>query len=70
MAKKIKVNTVEVSDIKKNIYQNKDKTTRDKFNALYAENPKLNKKEVADLLGVSRKTIYNFIKDIEKNDTN
>jgi hypothetical protein len=69
MAKKIKVNTVEVSDIKKNLYQNKDKTTRDKFNALYAENPKLNKKEVADLLGVSRQMIYNFIKDIEKNET-
>lgn len=66
MAKKIKVNTVEVSDIRKNIYQNKDKSVRDKFTALYKENPKLKKKEVADMLGVSRQTIYDFIKDLEK----
>lgn len=66
MAKKIKVNTVEVSDIKKNIYINKDKSIRDKFISLYKENPNLKKKEVADLLGVSRQTIFNFIKDLEK----
>lgn len=65
MAKKIKVNTVEVSDIKKNINMNKDKTIKEKFIALYKENPKLKKKEVADLLGVSRQTIFNFIKEIE-----
>lgn len=66
MAKKIKVNTIEVSDVKKNIYLNKDKSIKEKFMFLYNENPNLNKKEVADILGVSRTTIYGFIKQLEK----
>lgn len=66
MAKKIKVNTVEVADIKQKIYLNKDKSTREKFTEIYKENPNIKKKEVADLLGVSRQTIFNFIKDLEK----
>lgn len=64
MAKKIKINTVEVHDMKQAIYQNKDKTTKEKFKAMYDANNNLNKQEAADLLGVSRQTIYNLIKDI------
>jgi hypothetical protein len=66
MAKKIKVNTIEVSDVKKNLFLNKDKSIKEKFIALYNDNPKLNKKQVADMLGVSRKTIYKFIEELEK----
>lgn len=66
MAKKIKVNTVEVSDIKKSIYLNKDKTTFDKFKAIYEANKDFNVIEVADLLGVSRQRIYQFKKDVTK----
>lgn len=66
MAKKIKINTLEISEVKRNITLNKDKSLRDKFTELYKENQKLNKKEVADMLGVSRTTIYGFIKQLEK----
>lgn len=67
MAKKIKINTVEVHDMKQAIYQNKDKTTKEKFKAMYDANNNINKQEAADLLGVSRQTIYNYIKELEKN---
>lgn len=67
MAKKIKINTVEVNDIKTTIELNKFKTTKEKFDILYKENPNLNKKEVADMLGVSRTTIYEYIKSHETN---
>lgn len=66
MAKKIKVNTVEVFDLKRAINNKKDGTTRDKFQAIYEANKDFNKQEVADLLGVSRKTIYQYIKEIDK----
>jgi DNA-binding XRE family transcriptional regulator len=65
MAKKIKINTVEVYDMKQAMYLNKDKTTFDKFKAMYEANKDLNKQQAADLLGVSRQTIYNYIKDLD-----
>lgn len=66
MAKKIKLNTVEVHDMKKAINNNQNKTTKEKFKAMYDANNNLNKQQAADLLGVSRQTIYNMIKDLEK----
>jgi len=65
MSKKIKIDSVEKSDMKTVILDNKNKTTKEKFALLYKQNPNLNKKEVSEMLGVTRKTIYNFIKEIE-----
>ncbi len=65
MSKKIKIDSVEKSDIKSVILDNKNKTTKEKFALLYKQNPNLNKKEVSEMLGVTRTTIYNFIKEIQ-----
>jgi hypothetical protein len=69
MSKKIKIDSVEKSDIKTVINENKTKTTKEKFIILYKQNPNLNKKEVSEMLGVTRTTIYNFIKEIENENT-
>ena len=69
MSKKIKIDSVEKSDIKTVIFENKNKTTKEKFIILYKQNPNLNKKEVSEMLGVTRTTIYNFIKEIENENT-
>lgn len=61
MAKKIKINTVEIHDIKKVVKANEGLSTKEKFMELYKIDPLLNKKEVAEILGVSRKTIYTYI---------
>lgn len=63
MAKKIKVNSVETNEIKTIISTNKLKTNKEKFMELYKANPDLNKKDVSELLGVSRKTVYGWIKE-------
>jgi predicted transcriptional regulator len=69
MSKNIKIDSVEKSDIKTVIFENKTKTTKEKFIILYKQNPNLNKKEVSEMLGVTRTTIYNFIKEIENENT-
>lgn len=63
MAKKIKINSVEVSNIKKTVKDGK--TNFEKLKLVYTENPNFNKSKTAELLGVSRKTIFNWVKDIE-----
>lgn len=65
MAKKIKVNSIETSEIKTIISTNKNKTNKEKFLELYKINPDLNKKEVAELLGVSLQMIYKYVKEIK-----
>lgn len=65
MAKKIKVNSLEVMDMKSTVRDSKTKDKYLQFDAIYKSNPKINKKEVAEILGVSRKTIYEFIKKSE-----
>ena len=67
MAKKIKINSNEVVQLKKISKDSKLNTNFDKFKAMYEANPKLNKKEVAEILGVSRQQIYKYIKELEKN---
>lgn len=66
MAKKIKINSNEVVQLKKISKDSKLNTNFDKFKAMYESNPKLNKKEVAEILGVSRQQIYNYIKELDK----
>ena len=65
MAKKIKIDSVEVQEIKQVIKDQRNKTTEEKFALLYAANKKLNKKEVSEQLGVSLQMIYKYIKKLE-----
>lgn len=66
MSRKIKASTNESNDIKKLIAINGAKGNFEKFKELYKFNPDLNKKEVAEKLGVSRKTIYEYVKKIDE----
>ena len=66
MAKKIKIDSIENSEIKKILKNNDTKSNKDKFAILYKANPELNKNEVAEQLGVSLQTIYKYIKNIKK----
>ena len=65
MAKKIKIDSIENSEIKKVLKNNDAKSNREKFTILYKANPKLNKNEVAEQLGVSLQTIYKYIKSLK-----
>jgi len=62
MAKKIKINTIESQDLKKVINSNTNKSVKDKVLEVYNSNPEFNRSELAELLGVSRKTIYKHLK--------
>ncbi len=62
MAKKIKVNTIEVSEMKTIITNNKSKSNKEKYLELIKINPDANKKEIAELLGVSLRTLFRYDK--------
>ena len=59
-ARKIKVESTEISDIKKTF--TKDSTTFEKFQAISKKDPNFNRKKVAEILGVSRRTISRWVK--------
>jgi len=65
MAKKIKVNSIETHEIKTIITTNKLKSNKEKFQELYKINPELDKKEVAEILGVSLQMIYKYVKEMK-----
>lgn len=67
MAKKIKVNSIEVSELKSVIVTNKAKTSKEKFFEMYKSNPDLNRKEAGELLSISRSNIYNWIAEYDRN---
>jgi len=67
MAKKIKVNSIETNEIKSIIGSNKNKPAKEQFIELYKLNPDLNKKEVAENLGVSLRMIYKYVNELQKN---
>jgi len=64
MARKIKINSLEVNFMKKSIKANEAKNTEEKFMEMFKANPNLNKAEAADLLGVSRQMIYKYMKKV------
>ena len=66
MAKKIKIDSVEVGELKQVISNNKTKSKKDQIKETYNLNPDFNKKELAELLGVSRQSIYNTINELKK----
>jgi hypothetical protein len=63
MAKKIKVNSIEHKEIKDVIYQSKNKTKREMFIEMYTNNPSIDKKRTAEVLGVSLQMIYKYMKE-------
>ncbi len=65
MAMKIKVDTRETNSIKQKSDSMKGKTKFEIFKSMYTDNPKLNVKKVAEILDVSRTTIYRFIKELK-----
>lgn len=64
-AKKIKVNSVEVYKLKSTITTNKGKNEKEKLYEIWKNNKKFNKVEAAELLGVSRVSIYAWVKEFE-----
>lgn len=67
MAKKIKADSQEANDIKKVVFKNSEKSEYDKFLAVYEKDNKISKTKLANILNVSRQTIYNYIKEYENN---
>jgi hypothetical protein len=63
MAKKVKVNSIEHKEIKDVIYQSKNKTKREMFIEMYTNNPSIDKKRTAEVLGVSLQMIYKYMKE-------
>ena len=66
MAKKIKVNSIEVNELKSVITTNKTKTPKEKFFEMYRTNPELNKVEASELLSVSRTQIYRWVNEMKQ----
>ena len=62
-AKKIKIESKEVEDLKTTAKGLND--THDKIKAMYKADPEFNRSKVAELLGVSRKTVQQHIKKIQ-----
>ena len=65
-AKKIKINSVEVSKLKTTIVANKGKNEKEKLFEIWKLSNNFNKSETAELLGVSRVTIGKWVKEFEK----
>jgi hypothetical protein len=66
MAKKVKLKSSETFELKKVIAVNKGKSKKEQIQEVFKVHPEFNKSEAADILGVSRQTINNWIKDIKQ----
>lgn len=66
MSKKVKFDSMESNDIKSVISAKSDKTNFDKFNAIYKRSEDINIKKISEILGVSRRTIYNWKTKIDE----
>ena len=66
MAKKHKLNTIEYSEVKKIAVQNENKTTREKIVEILKKDPTSKVAYISSILGVSRKTVYQYINEIKK----
>ncbi|HLS70753.1 MAG TPA: helix-turn-helix domain-containing protein, partial [Chitinophagaceae bacterium] len=64
-AKKIKFENKQVDDIKKSINR-KSLSIHDKIKDAYMANPNFNRSQLAEILDVSRQTVYNYVKKIKE----
>jgi hypothetical protein len=62
-AKKIKFDSIERSEAKKTISMMRDKTKKEQCIEILKLNPSISKKELAEILEVSRQQIYNYINE-------
>ena len=65
MAKKHKLNSIEYSEVKKIVVQNDNKTTKEKIMEIYKASPNVKINDIASILGLSRKTVSIYMKDIK-----
>jgi NADH:ubiquinone oxidoreductase subunit len=65
MAKKVKMQSSETFEIKKVMNVNKLKSKKDQVQEMFKANPEFNRSQMADLLGISRQTIQNYINEIK-----
>jgi hypothetical protein len=65
MAKKVKLKSSETFELKKVIAVNKGKSKKEQIQEVFKVHPEFNKSEAADILGVSRQTINNWIRDMK-----
>jgi hypothetical protein len=66
MAKKVKVNTIEHTEMKEIIVNNKNKTKFELFKEMYEANPNLKVSDASNVLGVSKQMIYKYKTEIDK----
>lgn len=65
MAKKVKLKSSETFELKKVMALNKGKSKKEQIQEVFKVHPEFNRSEAADILGVSRQTINNWIKDVK-----
>ncbi len=66
MAKKVKIKGKVSNEMIQSINQKNVLSDYEKVEKVYQKNPKFNKAELSELLGISRQTIYNYLKEIKK----
>ena len=65
MAKKIKGESNVRNDIKYNLSKDQGKSNYEKLISIYKNDENINKTELANMLGISRQQVYNYIKKYE-----
>lgn len=65
MAKKVKLKSSETFELKKVMALNKGKSKKEQIQEVFKVHPEFNRSEAADILGVSRQTIKNWLKDMK-----
>src|SRR5699024_10062010 len=66
MAKKVKINSNVSNDIKKIINANKNKTAKSQVKEIWKNNPEFDKNEVAEIMGLSVRTIQRYVSSFEE----
>ena len=64
MAKKVKMKSSETFELKKIVALHKTKSKKQQVQEVYKAHPEFNRSHMADMLGISRQTINNYIKEI------
>ena len=65
MAKKHKLNTIEYAEVKKVAGKNEDKSTKEKITEILKKDPNAKAAFISSILGVSKKTVYQYINEIK-----
>jgi hypothetical protein len=64
-AKKIKINSSEVSKLKTTLINHKGKNEKEKLYEIWKINKEFNRSETSELLGISKRTVFNWIKEFD-----